>query len=138
MCLQRAEIVLQAYADASAEHQHFRGHILAWLLQMVLDPLPDSDSAAMGAATLWAVVQVLTPLPASELLPVCAQCIVQHKRNVALSILCTRQICHIYYARLTFILAGECVHCMQGAVIQEVFLYNSPECKPGLRVCRNL
>lgn len=56
-------------------------------LQMVLDPLPDSDSAAMGAATLWAVVQVLTPLPASGLLPVCALCTVQHIRHVALPFL---------------------------------------------------
>ena len=54
-------------------------------LQMVLDPLPDSDSAAMGAATLWAVVQVLTPLPAaSKLPPVCAHRNVQHICNVAL------------------------------------------------------
>ena len=57
-------------------------------LQMVLDPLPDSESAAMGAATLWAIVQVLTPLPAaSASLPFCAHRDVQHIRNVALPFL---------------------------------------------------
>ncbi len=61
---------------------------LAMALQMVLDPLPDSDSAAMGAATLWAVVQVLTPLPAaSGSLPVCAHGTVKRIHNFALPFL---------------------------------------------------
>ena len=30
-------------------------------MQMVLDPLPHSESASLGAATLWAVVQVPRP-----------------------------------------------------------------------------
>ena len=78
----------QAYACGSVDLEHSRVSNFSMALQMVLDPLSDSDSAAMGAATLWAVVQVLTPLPAVPgPLPVCAHCAVQHMRNVALPIL---------------------------------------------------
>ncbi|KAL0019081.1 hypothetical protein WJX79_005114 [Trebouxia sp. C0005] len=45
------------------------------LLRMVLNPLPDSDSAAMGAATLWAVVQGGGVGPGGVTWPDWAQCV---------------------------------------------------------------
>ncbi|KAL0044984.1 hypothetical protein WJX82_004172 [Trebouxia sp. C0006] len=61
------------------------------LLKMVLDPLPDSDSAAMGAATLWAVVQGCGVGPGGVTWPDWAQCVSEAWAHAWMYKISTRQ-----------------------------------------------
>ncbi|KAL0040433.1 hypothetical protein WJX77_006887 [Trebouxia sp. C0004] len=61
------------------------------LLKMVLDPLPHSDSAAMGAATMWAVVQGCGVGPGGVTWPDWAQCVSEAWAHAWMYKISTRQ-----------------------------------------------